>query len=166
MENALTSSFSDLVLGIDHVAIAVSDIEASIAWYTSALGFSLIERSEVSGVHSGMVYAIIISGASTIVLIQGTSPESQVTQFIAAKGEGIHHIALAVSDLDKTIDRVTAAGNIPDTPVVSDTGIRQAFLQRNPETGIRIELIERLGASFSKKNVGELFRVFEENDLY
>jgi methylmalonyl-CoA/ethylmalonyl-CoA epimerase len=166
MENILKTQLADLVLGIDHVAIAVQDIDASIAWYTSTLGFSLVERSEISGDHSAMLYATLISGGSTIVLVQGTSPDSQVSKFLAEFGAGMHHIALAVSDMDLAIDRVVQAGGSTDTPVVSDDGIRQVFLQRDPATGIRIELIERHDVPFSKQNVEQLFKAFEEKDLY
>jgi len=166
MDKTLTSSLSDLILGVDHVAIAVEDIAASIDWYTSALGFTLAEKSEVSGEHSGMVYAVLTSGTSTVVLVQGTSPASQVTRFIEAKGAGMHHIALAVSNLDEAISRLCKAGGVTDTPVVSDKGIRQAFLQRDPVSGVRIELIERNGAAFSEQNVQGLFKALEEKNLY
>lgn len=166
MNNALTSPFSDLVLGIDHVALAVEDIDASIDWYTNTLGFSLAERNEVSGEHSGMVYAVLISGQTTIVLVQGSSPASQVSRFIEAKGAGMHHIALAVSDLDEAIRRVGRSGGVADTPIVTDQGIRQAFLQRDPVTGVRIELIERHGGSFSEQNVQALFKSLEAKNLY
>jgi methylmalonyl-CoA/ethylmalonyl-CoA epimerase len=166
MDNTLTTQLAELVLGIDHVAIAVKDIDASIAWYSSALGFSLAERSEVSGDHTGMLYAVMKSASATVVLIQGTSPESQVSKFLDAYGAGMHHIALAVADLDEAINRVAAAGGIADTPVVSDNGIRQALLQLDPATGLRIELIERHGVSFSKQNVEQLFRALEEKGLY
>ncbi len=166
MTSTLTAQLADLVLGIDHVAIAVEDIDASIAWYVSAVGFALLDRSEVSGDHSGMVYAIMKAGSATVVLVQGTAPESQVSKFLAAFGAGIHHIALAVTDLDAAIGRATAAGGSADTPVISDDGIRQAFLQRDPATGVRIELIERHGVPFSEKNVEQLFRALEEKDLY
>lgn len=166
MENTLTTQLADLVLGIDHIAIAVKDIDSSIAWYSSALGFSLAERSEVSGDHSGMLYAVMKSGSTTVVLVQGTSPESQVSKFLAAFGAGMHHIAFAVTDLDEAINRVATEGGSADTPIVSDNGIRQAFLQRDPATGVRVELIERHGIPFSERNVGQLFRALEEKDLY
>lgn len=166
MKNTLATQLGELVIGIDHVAIAVEDIDAAIARYSSALGFSLLERSVVSGDHSGMVYAVMVSGGSTIVLVQGTSPESQVSKFIAAFGTGMHHIAFAVTDLDAAIKRATSAGSTCDTPVVSDEGIRQAFLHRDEKTGVRIELIERHGVSFSEKNVEDLFRALEEKELY
>ncbi|MBI4808957.1 MAG: VOC family protein [Nitrosomonadales bacterium] len=166
MKNALTAQLGNLILGIDHVAIAVEDIDASIAHYSSALGFSLLDRSEVNGDHTGMVYAVLKSGSATVVLVQGTSPESQVSKFLAAFGTGMHHIAFSVSDLDAALAKVREAGGKNDTPVISDDGIRQTFLQRDPATGVRIELIERTDAPFSEKNVEGLFRALEARDLY
>jgi methylmalonyl-CoA epimerase len=166
MNETLTNSLSDLILGIDHVAIAVEDIDASASWYTAALGFELAECSTVSGEHSGMVYAVLTSGTSTIVLVQGTSPASQVSKFIREKGAGMHHIALAVSNLDEAVSRAKLAGSLPDTPIVEDGGIRQAFLRRDPVSGIRIELIERHGKAFSAQNVKDLFVALEAQDLY
>ncbi|MEO8331089.1 MAG: VOC family protein [Gallionella sp.] len=165
MMNTLPSQLADLVLGIDHVAIAVADIDTSIAWYSSALGFSLAERSEMSGDHSGMLSAVMKSGGATVVLVQGTSPESQVSRFLAAFGAGMHHIAFAVADLDQAISRVVETGGHADTPIISDNGIRQAFLQRDPATGVRVELVERSGASFSRQNIEHLFRALEEKGL-
>ncbi|MBI5005777.1 MAG: VOC family protein [Nitrosomonadales bacterium] len=166
INNSLTAQLGDMVLGIDHVAIAVADIDAAIAHYSTALGFTLLECSRVSGDHSGMVYAVLKSGSATVVLVQGTSPESQVSKFIAAFGTGMHHIAFAVSDLEAALDKVHQAGGKADTPVISDDGIRQAFLQRDTASGVRIELIERSGAPFSEKNVEGLFRALEAKDLY
>jgi len=166
MDDTPAAQLADLILGIDHVAIAVEDLDASIAWYASALGFSLAERSAVSGDHTGMLYAVLKAGETTVVLVQGTSPESQVSKFLTAFGSGMHHIAYAVANLDEAITRVTKAEGIADTPVISDDGIRQAFLQRDPTTGVRIELIERHGASFSEQNVEHLFRALDAKGLY
>jgi len=166
MNHTLTTQLGELILGIDHIAIAVADIDASITSYSSALGFTLLERSEVSGDHTGMVYAVLKSESSTVVLVQGCSPESQVSKFLAAFGSGIHHIAFAVTDLDRALERARQCGIAADTPVISDRGIRQAFLHRDAGTGVRIELIERHGVPFSEKNVEGLFRALEAQDLY
>lgn len=166
MENNLAEQLGDLVIGIDHVAIAIEDIETSIARYSAALGFTLIERSEVSGDFSGMLYAVMRCGSATVVLVQGTSAASQVSKFLQANGSGMHHIAFAVSDLDAAIHKATQAGVAADTPVVSDEGIRQTFLQRDGATGVRIELIERHGAAFSERNVLQLFKALEAKDLF
>ena len=156
---------TDLILGIDHVALAVADIDSALPAY-SALGFSLLDRNEVRGEYSGMLYATLKSGDATLVLVQGTSPASQVSQFIEKFGAGMHHVAFAVTDLDEALRRSGEAGITPDTPVVSDTGIRQAFLHRDERTGVRIELIERRDAPFSEHNVQQLFRHLEAKGLY
>ncbi len=166
MAHPLPAQLADLIQGIDHIALAVEDIDASIALYSSALGFSLLKRSEVRGDYSGMVYAVMKSGSATMVLVQGTSPVSQVSKFIAAFGAGIHHIAFAVSDLDAALDRIARAGATADTPLISDHGIRQTFLHRDTETGVRVELIERHGVPFSERNVEQLFRALEAKDLF
>lgn len=161
----LRDRLTDLILGIDHVALAVTDIDAALPAY-AALGFSLLDRNEVHGKHSGMLYATLKSGEATLVLVQGTSPASQVTRFVENSGAGIHHVAYAVSDLDEALRRAQAAGITADTPVVANSGIRQAFLRRDEKTGVRIELIERQGVSFSEHNVKQLFRALEAKDLY
>lgn len=79
---------------------------------------------------------------------------------------GVHHIAFAVADMDEAILRVTAAGNMADTPIIGNEWVRQIFLRRDLVTGIRIELIERRGGSFTGQNVEYLFRTLEEKDLY
>jgi len=160
-----TDHLSDLILGIDHVALAVTDIDSAVPVY-SALGFSLLDRSAVHGEHSGMLYATLKSRDATLVLVQGTSPASQVSRFIEQFGAGMHHVAFAVSDLDEALRRSREAGIETDTPVVSDTGIRQTFLHRDERTGVRIELIERHSAPFSERNVAQLFRSLEAKGLY
>ena len=161
----LHDRLADLILGIDHVALAVTDIDAALPAY-AALGFSLLDRSEVHGQHSGMLYATLKNSGATLVLVQGTSPASQISRFIEHFGAGMHHIAYAVRDLDEALRRAQAAGIAADTPVVTDNGIRQAFLHRDGKTGVRIELIERQDAPFSEHNVEQLFRALEARDLY
>jgi methylmalonyl-CoA/ethylmalonyl-CoA epimerase len=155
----------DCILGVDHIALAVPDLDAALQAY-STLGFSLVERSTVHGAHSGMLYATLKCRDSKLVLVQGNSPDSQVSRFVAHAGSGIHHIAYAVNDLDEALRRARSAGLSADTPVVSDTGIRQVFLHRDDTTGVRIELIERKTAGFSEHNVEQLFRALEAKDLF
>jgi len=165
-KDMLSSQLNELIIGIDHVALAVEDIDASINWYVNSLSFTLLERSDVTGEHSSMVYAVLKCGSTSIVLVQGTSPDSQVSKFVETFGTGMHHIAFAVRDLDAALVKVCAAGGHTDTPIIADKGIRQIFLHRDPVTGIRIELIERKDAPFSEKNVEGLFRALEEKNLY
>ncbi len=161
----LSEQLADLILEVDHIAIAVEDLDESVRWYSGALGFSLLDRHITRGEHTSMLYAVMKAGQSIIVLLQGTSPKSQVSRFITEFGCGVHHIAFAVSDLDAAISRANEYGSVTDTPIASDEGLRQVFFRRDPATGVRVELIERRGGSFTEKNVTQLFRVMEEKGL-
>lgn len=154
------------VIGVDHVAIAVSDLDSAINWYTANFPFRVIERRLTCGERTAMMSAVLQAGSATLVLVQGTTPESQVSKFVRHFGCGVQHLALQVKDLDAAIQRLAENGTIVDTPIISDEGIRQIFLHRDDDSGVRIELIERRGGNFTDQSVGRLFRAFETNDLY
>jgi methylmalonyl-CoA/ethylmalonyl-CoA epimerase len=157
-------NLGDLVLNVDHVAIAVTDLSTAISWYAS-LGFSMLERRATEGQHSGMISAVLRAGRAVVVLLQGTSPQSQVSRFIEHFGAGVQHIALEVADLDRALERVLNAGGEVDAQT-QDEGIRQVFLRREPGSGVRVELIERRGGDFTESSVRQLFLAFEQRDLY
>ncbi len=152
-------------LTIDHIAIAVADLEEAIRWYSQGLGFRLIERRTTRGRHTGMISAVLSTPGATIVLIQGTEPESQVCRFIERFGPGVQHIAFSVADMDAAMANIRAAGAGPDIPTIAGPGIRQVFLRRDPASGVRVELVERSGGSFSDDSVARLFGEFESRDL-
>jgi 4-hydroxyphenylpyruvate dioxygenase-like putative hemolysin len=162
---SLRQALGPLVIGIDHLTVAVRDLEKSIAWYEATLGFTLSERKLVSGDKTSMKAAILTSGPVRVVLVEGSEPESQVSRFIEQKGEGVSHVALAVSSLDDALRRVEAVTR-PALPEVSEGGLRQAFLRRDPESGVRIELVERAGGEFSERSLREMFVALEERDLF
>jgi methylmalonyl-CoA/ethylmalonyl-CoA epimerase len=153
------------VVGVDHLAIAVVDLEEAITWYTQGLGFRCLERRHTKGERTAMVSAVLAQGDVVIVLIQGTDSESQVSRFIEQFGPGVQHIALRVNDLSNVVSRVRSAGGGEDTTVIEGDGIRQVFLRRDAGSGVRVELIERNGGDFSDKSVEELFRTFEARSL-
>ena len=154
------------VRGIDHIAIAVVDLEEAIAWYTQKLGFRIVERRTTRGEHTSMLSAVVTAGEAVLVLLQGTSPQSQISRFIEEFGPGVQHIALCVQELDKALDNASAAGAQTATPVMSDVGLKQVFLDRDTGSGVRVELIERNGGSFSETSIERLFRAFEAADMY
>jgi methylmalonyl-CoA/ethylmalonyl-CoA epimerase len=162
----LVNGLGTCVIGIDHIAIAVKNLEQGIAWYTKNLGFELVDQRATRGEYSGMVSAVLKMGNAVIVLIQGTDAKSQVSRFIDHFGPGVQHIALSVHDLDEAMRRLELASGAADTPMIADTGIRQVFLRRDPGSGVRVELIERRGGDFSDNSVGQLFRAFESRELY
>jgi len=155
-----------LIEGVDHFAIAVRDLESSIRWYEQALGFRVTERRTTRGAHTSMESAVLTCGQAMLVLVQGLEPECQVNRFIERRGEGVCHVAFAVSDLDEAIRRIERASAVVALPTVEDSGIRQAFLQGDAESGVRIELIERRGGRFSERSVQGMFTLLESHDLY
>ena len=157
-------ALGDLVLTVDHIAVAVQDLSAGILWY-EGLGFTLIEQRLTEGEHSAMLSAVMRAGRAIIVLLQGTSPQSQVSRFIEHFGPGVQHVALEVSDLDLALARVREVGGEVEARTL-DEGIRQVFLRRDPGSGVRLELIERRGGTFTDTSVRQLFLAFERQDLF
>ena len=94
--------------GIDHVAIAVPDLETSIEFYSKVLGFELVERRRTEGTATAMVSAVMKAGPLTFVLIQGTSPQSQVSRFIEHYGPGVQHIAISVENIEEPKNQARA----------------------------------------------------------
>jgi methylmalonyl-CoA/ethylmalonyl-CoA epimerase len=163
--NGRKESRKDQLLGIDHIAIAVEDLEEAIRWYTDGLGFELVERRTTRGARTGMISAVVTTPGATLVLIQGTEPTSQVSRFIEKFGPGVQHIAFSVREIDVVMGRIGRVGAAPDTSIIAGSGIRQLFLRRDAGSGVRVELIERRGGTFSDQTVDRLFREFETKNL-
>jgi methylmalonyl-CoA epimerase len=151
---------------IDHVAIAVHNLEESIKFYTEVLGFELHERRKTEGKVTAMVSAVLKAGPITIVLLQGTSPDSQVSKFVEHFGSGVQHIAIGVKDLPEMAEELKAAGMEFDTTVIQSPGLRQIFSKRDPGSGMMFEFIERMGGDFSDESVQQLFLQLEQKDAY
>ena len=151
---------------VDHVAIAVHDLEESIKFYTQTLGFHLHERRKTEGKHTAMVSAVLKAGPITFVLLQGTSPDSQVSKFVEHYGAGVQHVAIGVENLPEMAEDLKAAGMDFDTNVISSPGLRQIFSHRDPGSGMMFEFIERMGGDFSDQSVQQLFEQLEKKDAY
>jgi methylmalonyl-CoA/ethylmalonyl-CoA epimerase len=151
---------------IDHIAIAVRDLEASIAFFTKVFGFELRERRKTEGKHTAMISAVLKAGPITFVLLEGTSPESQVSKFVEHYGPGVQHIAIAVKDLPQVAADLGQAGLAFDTTVIESPGLRQIFTRRDAGSGLMVELIERMGGDFSDQSVQQLFAQLEQKDSF
>ena len=151
---------------IDHVAIAVRDLEESIRFYTEVLGFELKERRRTEGKTTAMVSAVLVAGPVTFVLLEGTTPESQVSRFVEHFGPGVQHIALGVEDLPQMAEDLKAAGMEFDTTVIQSPGLRQIFSSRDPGSGMMFEFIERLGGDFTDQSVQSLFEQLEKKNAF
>jgi len=150
---------------VDHIAIAVENLESAIKWYCEGLGLSVLEQRRTVGRSTGMISAVLTGAGIPIVLVQGTEPESQVSRFITECGTGVLHIAFAVSSLETGVAQLDWLGTRPAIPVIEGDGIRQVFMEHSGH-GARIELIERKGGSFNDESVKKLFLEFEEKGLY
>jgi methylmalonyl-CoA epimerase len=152
---------------IDHVAIAVRDLDAAIETYRTTLGFELVERRRVEGSGSGMLLAEMRAGAITFVLVQGDSPESNVSRYIEHYGPGVQHIALEVDDVSAVLDELGERGCRLLTGVIQGPGLQQAFTAREPNSGVQLEFISRGGEQgFAQGNIEQLFRAMEREDAY
>ncbi|MCH9649027.1 MAG: VOC family protein [Deltaproteobacteria bacterium] len=159
---------AEKAIGIDHIAIAVRDLEASIEFYTETLGFEVREKRETAGRRTAMKSAVIDAGPISLVLVQGTTPESQVSQFIEHYGPGVQHLAIGVKDLKEVARGLKDSGLEFDTTVIEGTGLLQIFSHRDPGSGIMIELIEKTqpDGRFSDESVKELFSQLEASDSF
>jgi len=168
LNNELTAQQSDdFYLGIDHIAIAVRDLDEAIAFYTQKLRFTLIRRLEIKGSRTGMISAEIQSGEIKLVLCQGTDPDSQVSKLVRDYGPGVAHVALSVRNATDAVTSLSNAGMTFDTSVIGGPNLRQAFSSRDINSGMAFEIIERNGEEgFLEANINELFDQLEASDSY
>jgi methylmalonyl-CoA epimerase len=127
---------------IDHVAIAVRDIEAAVAWYLEVFDAAVEHREVVAT--DGVEEALIRVADSYIQLLTPTRDDSPVAKFLAARGEGLHHVAYRVDDCAAALDAVKATGArvIDEVPRPGSRGTTVAFVHPHASFGTLIELVE------------------------
>lgn len=130
-----------MIQSLDHIGIAVTDLDAAVARYTQLLGFPPIRIEEV--ITENAKVAFFKMGESQIELIAARQPDSPIAQFIAKRGEGVHHLAFRVDDLSAAIahyqnDGFTIIGGIRP----GAHGTKVAFLHPKSTHGTLIELVE------------------------
>jgi len=163
---SLPAGLSKYITSIDHVAIAVHNLEESVKLYTEVLGFELKERRRTEGKQTAMISAVLKAGEITIVLLEGTSPESQVSRFVEHFGAGVQHVAFGVRDLPEMAEELKASGMEFDTNVIQSPGLRQIFSARDKGSGMMFEFIERMGGDFSDQSVQQLFEQLEKKNAF
>lgn len=152
---------------IDHIAIAVHDLELAIQFFVDVLGFELTGRRRIAGESTGMLSAELEHNDIKFVLLQGTEPASQVCRLIENFGPGIAHIALAVDDVESAADSLARQGMAFDTTIIAGAGLRQVFSSRDMNSGLSFEFIERSGEEgFLEENVQGLFSQLESRQAY
>src|SRR5918994_737210 len=93
---------------IDHVGVAVSDLDAAAALYEHAFGMPMAHRERVES--QGVEAALLDVGEGHVELLEPLGPETVVGKFIERRGEGLHHVAYAVDDIDATLDQFKGSG--------------------------------------------------------
>ncbi|WP_052496135.1 VOC family protein [Pedobacter lusitanus] len=150
---------------IDHIAIAVNNLQESIKLYNEVLGFELVEKRTTQGEYSGMHSAVLNKNGTVIVLLESEGTNSQISQFIDAFGTGVQHVAISVSNIEDTLSKLDAHENAAEIDIIEGDGIRQVFLRRDIGSGVRLELIERNGGTFNDASINKMFRSFEEKKI-
>lgn len=128
------------VPGLDHVAIAVKDLEKAIAFYRDTYGLQLAEIEEVK--EQQVRTAIFGHGMGRIELICPTVNDSGVARFLEKRGEGLHHICIEVDDIHVSLARLKAQGAmlIDETPKLGAGGAQIAFVHPKGSHGVLTEL--------------------------
>jgi len=127
---------------IDHVGIAVEDLDAAIALYEQTYGMSLVHREVVE--EQGVEAVLLDVGENHVELLASLGPDTPVGRFMAKKGPGIHHVAYQVPDIDATLHALREAGLrlIDSTPRTGIRSSRVAFLHPAATGGVLTEIVE------------------------
>ncbi|HSM08711.1 MAG TPA: methylmalonyl-CoA epimerase [Gemmatimonadota bacterium] len=127
---------------IDHIGIAVNSLAEAVPAFSALLGSN--SRGEEDVPSEGVRVAFFGEGSGRIELLEATSPDSPVARFLEKRGEGVHHVCLAVTDLDAALERADDAGlRVLDPRIRPGAGGRRvAFLHPKTTSGVLIELSE------------------------
>ena len=127
---------------IDHVGVAVSDLEAAISLYEGTFGMPLAHRETVDS--QGVEAVLLDVGDSHVELLRPLGSDTVVGRFVAKRGGGLHHVAYRVDDIEATLRDLKAGGVelIDEEPRVGIRGSRVAFLHPRATGGVLTELVE------------------------
>lgn len=132
-----------VVSKIDHIGIAVNNLEESIKFYEEALGLKLHGTETVE--EQKVRVAFLPIGDTEIELLEATSPDSPIAKFIEAKGQGVQHLAFKVDNIEAALEEMKAKGVrlIDEKPRYGAGGAKIAFLHPKSTNGVLIELCEK-----------------------
>jgi methylmalonyl-CoA/ethylmalonyl-CoA epimerase len=127
---------------IDHIGIAVADLESAIELHTNTYGMPLVHRETIA--EQGVEAVLLDVGESHVELLSPLADDSPVGKFLAGRGPGIHHVAYGVTDVEAALHQAREAGMrlIDETPRTGIRGTRVAFLHPKTAGGVLTELVE------------------------
>jgi methylmalonyl-CoA/ethylmalonyl-CoA epimerase len=132
----------NMLTEIDHVAIAVNDLEKAIAWYAENLGATVDHREVVE--RDGVEEALLKVADSYVQLLTPVRDDSPVAKYLATKGEGLHHVGYRVADCAAALQSVKDHGGrvIDEAPRPGSRGTTVAFVHPKTSFGTLIELVQ------------------------
>lgn len=132
-----------MVRKVDHIGVAVSNLEEALKIYTEVLGLKLHGTEVVE--EQKVRVAFVPVGDTEIELLESTDPEGPIAKFIEKRGQGMQHIAFRVDDIDEALERMRQKGVrlIDEKPRYGAGGARIAFLHPKSTGGVLVELCER-----------------------
>lgn len=130
---------------IDHIGIAVNSLEEAAAAFSALLEMNVSGEEEVPS--EGVRVAFFGEGSGRIELLEATGPDSPVARFLEKRGQGVHHVCLAVDDLEAAVARAEAEGLEILPPRIREGagGHRVAFVHPRSASGVLVELSEAQG---------------------
>lgn len=129
-----------MIKKIDHVGIAVKDVNATVSLFEEILGARLIRKKTFED--QKLISALISIGDDQMELMQSMAEDGVISKFIKARGEGIHHVSLEIDDLEAILNRLQAKG-IKVMGVAKSAQPKLFFIHPQNTFGVLIELIER-----------------------
>jgi methylmalonyl-CoA/ethylmalonyl-CoA epimerase len=133
---------ADLLIDVDHVGIAVRDLDAAVDEYRRAFGAEPVHRERVED--QGVEEVLFGVGTSFIQLLGATAPDTPVGRFLERRGEGVHHVGYRVRDLASALDMLRGAGVslIDQSPRPGSRGTMVAFAHPKSFRGVLVELVQ------------------------
>jgi methylmalonyl-CoA/ethylmalonyl-CoA epimerase len=127
---------------IDHIGIAVRDLEAAVEEYRSAFGLEPVHRERIED--QGVEEVLFRVGRAYIQLLAATGPDTPVGKFLQRRGEGLHHVGYRVDDVETTLNALRASGVplVDDSPRPGSRGTTVAFVHPKGFRGVLVELVQ------------------------
>ncbi len=127
---------------IDHIGVAVEDLDGALALYRDSLGMPLVHRETVE--EQGVEAALLDIGDGHVELLQPLGPETAVGKFLAKRGPGLHHVAYRVEDVEQALSALSGAGMrlIDEHPRNGIRGSRVAFVHPASTDGVLTEIVQ------------------------
>jgi methylmalonyl-CoA/ethylmalonyl-CoA epimerase len=131
---------------IDHIGVAVEDLDGAVELYRDRLGMELQHRETVD--EQGVEAVLLGVGESHVELLRPLGPDTAVGRFLDRNGPGLHHVAYGTDDIDQALDSVRSAGLalIDEQPRIGIRNSRVAFLHPKSTGGVLTELVEAMEA--------------------